>query len=84
MPNDMQTLGRMIRQTRLFHRLTQQEMAARTGMSQKKYSRIECGEVADPGLADMTAIGRVLGLTLNQMAYTAGLLTAIDLRQQAA
>ena len=74
----MVALGALFRQLRGAYRLTQEEMAARTGMSQKKYSRIESGEIGDPGLADVVKIGNVFGLVPNALARVAGLWKPTD------
>src|SRR5947207_15971696 len=66
-------LGETLRRHRIAARLSQEEMAKKAGMSQKKYSQIEQGNVQDPGLKDVVEIGRALGFTPNQIAEVAGL-----------
>lgn len=70
---NVQALGEAFRRYRNAACLTQNELAAKTGMSQKKYSRIEAGEIQDPGLADVVRIGTVFGLTPDTLAELAGL-----------
>lgn len=69
----MTRLGDTLRRHRIAARLSQEEMASKTEMSQKKYSQIESGKVQDPGFRDLANIGRVLGFTPNKVAELAGL-----------
>ena len=66
-------LGETLRRHRIAARLSQDEVATKAGMSQKKYSQIEQGNVQDPGIGDVVEIGRVLGFTPNDLAEVAGL-----------
>jgi transcriptional regulator with XRE-family HTH domain len=74
--NGMARLGKTFRFHRLQARLSQEELVKRTSMSQKKYSSIENGVIADPGFRDVVEIGRALGFTPNHMAEVAGLWSA--------
>jgi transcriptional regulator with XRE-family HTH domain len=79
-------LGETLRRHRIAARLSQHEVAAKCGMSQKKYSQIEQGNVRDPGIGDTVEIGRVLGFTPNDIAEVAELWAPIrkqDLRVDA-
>lgn len=66
-------LGETLRRHRIASRMSQDEVAKKAGMSQKKYSQIEQGNVQDPGIGDTVEIGRVLGFTPNDLAEVAGL-----------
>lgn len=73
MSYDAKRLGRFFRRHREAARLTQQELAAKCGITDKKISRIEQGFVQDPGFGDVIPIGIALGLTPNQIAADVGL-----------
>lgn len=67
-------LGSILRGTRERQELTQEQVAAKSGVSNKKISRIERGEVDDPGFGDVVPVALVLGLTPNDIASRLGLL----------
>jgi transcriptional regulator with XRE-family HTH domain len=73
MAYDPMRLARLFRRHREAARLTQQELARKSGISDKKISRIEQGFVQDPGFGDVIPIGVALGLTPNQIAADIGL-----------
>lgn len=79
-PGNPRALGDAFRRHRTAACLTQQQVAAKSGMSQKKYSRIEGGEIQDPGLSDVVSIGRVFGLTPDTLAELAGLWSRVATR----
>jgi DNA-binding XRE family transcriptional regulator len=70
---DVKRLGETLRRHRIAACLSQEEVALKAGMSQKKYSTIEQGYVQDPGIGDIVEIGRVLRFTPNDLAEVAGL-----------
>jgi transcriptional regulator with XRE-family HTH domain len=67
------SLGRELRRQREAARLTQQELAGRSGVGVKTISRIEAGLIQDPGFADVVRMGRALGLSPDTLATYCGL-----------
>lgn len=70
---DAKALGRAIRRHRDAAGLTQQELAARSGISDKKISRMEAGFMQDPGFGDVIPVAAALGLSPNAIAEVSGL-----------
>lgn len=69
---DVLKLAEAFRRHRAAAGMSQDEVAKRTYMSQKKYSRIEGAQVGDPGFGDVIEIGRVFGFSPNAIAEVAG------------
>lgn len=70
---DARRLGITMRNRRERLELTQEQVAAKSGISNKKISRMERGEINDPGFGDVLAVSRVLGWTPDQVATMCGL-----------
>jgi transcriptional regulator with XRE-family HTH domain len=61
------TIGQRVRAARLRALLSQRQVAIRAGLTQAVVSRIERGETRDPGVLMISAIARVLGLTIEDL-----------------
>lgn len=70
---NVKSLGHYLRVQRESWGWTQDEMARRTRLTQKKISRIENGELQDPGFADVMRIAWELGVEASHVARMAGL-----------
>jgi transcriptional regulator with XRE-family HTH domain len=77
-PPDAGALGRVIRQYREAARLTQEELGTASGVGSKTVSRIERGNVTDPGFTDVVRLGRALGLSPNVLSQHMGINTTGD------
>ena len=67
----MKNLGELIRQLRKEHRLSQQTLAARYGMSRATISGIENNTIAEVGIRKVEAILNGFGYELTAVARTA-------------
>jgi transcriptional regulator with XRE-family HTH domain len=61
-------LGKALRRTRSHQGLSQQKLAARSGVAYATVRKIERGETANPGFFTVADIARALGLKLDLMA----------------
>jgi transcriptional regulator with XRE-family HTH domain len=61
-------LGEAVRRARSRQGLSQQELAARSGVAYATVRKIERGETANPGFFTVADIARALGLKLDVMA----------------
>jgi transcriptional regulator with XRE-family HTH domain len=71
-----QIMGERIRRMREWRGLTQRQLAAEIGISNRSLSQIETGRVTDPGATRVAAIARVLRISGD---YLLGLTDKIEL-----
>lgn len=60
-------IARNLRTLRDLRGLSQLELAQRVGVSRRTVARLEAAEIADPGVEQMQAMARVLGVTVEMM-----------------
>lgn len=60
-------IARNLRTLRDLRGLSQHELAERVGVSRRTVARLEASEIADPGIDQIRAIARVLGVDLTTM-----------------
>lgn len=70
-------LGERLEEWRSAQRLTQRDVAARSGVSLSSYSRIENGQTPNVGFVDMIRIAEALNLNPEEMAALAGVWTPV-------
>jgi transcriptional regulator with XRE-family HTH domain len=68
---DVCALGRYLRQQRESYGLSQAELASFIGLKQRKVSRIELGQIADPGFFDLVRFAGWFGVRLEHIARVA-------------
>lgn len=66
---DDTTFGQMVADHRRRHGLSQEELAEKSGITTRAVSAIEQGQVKDPRLSTIKALGRVLGESFFTDAY---------------
>ena len=64
-------VGPILRRWRLERGISQEEIAARTGIKQNYYSAVECGRVGVPGPFKLYKILQVLGRTMDELMQEA-------------
>ena len=72
--NDHRTGGHKLRELRQARQWTQRDVERETkgAVPSQQVSRIENGAVADPSMKDLVALGRIYGLTPNDVAELYG------------
>lgn len=72
--NDHRTGGHKLRELRQARQWTQRDVERETkgAVPSQQVSRIENGAVADPSMKDLVALGRIYGLTPNEVAELYG------------
>jgi len=60
-------IARNLRTLRDLRGLSQHELAERVGVSRRTVARLEAGEIADPGIDQIRAMARVLGVDVTTM-----------------
>lgn len=63
MPKNL--IAENIRTLRKLRDLPQQDLAEKVGVSPRTLARLEHGEVADPGIRQLSALSEVLGVTVD-------------------
>lgn len=67
-------IGQFVRASRRRRRLSQVELAARTGLSQNYISKLETGQIELPQRATLEALGAALDISLAEFYRAAGVL----------
>lgn len=68
-----QAIGRVLRQRRSERQISQDTLAERSGIARATISRIENGEIENPGIVTITAICKALRLDVDALLERAGL-----------
>lgn len=79
---DVRHAGHRIRVMREERHLTQTELGKKAGVSTQAVSRLELGTIGKPDMATLVKIGRVFGMTPNEIAELYGYWVSMDEDQE--